>query len=153
MKKTSMLLMAACLTASAVEARTTVVTTVDELTQAWTNAVGNDTIAVAPGYYNHNGKLKFPATAKIVVQAQYNHADSIPTLQGSIEYQSGSVINNSAVEFHNLKMKHLREGARHIIYLKEYNDNGNIERVVFRNCELFDSARGAFRTTDRKSVV
>ncbi len=131
--------------------KVTIVSTATELITAFNGATGNDTILVSPGEYNHgNAKLKFPSQSVVTVKALHADPDSVPHLIGSIGY--GAELAGGGINFEGLKLSYERTGARHIIYLKDYNNGGNISQITFKKCEIMDCARGAFRTVSTKNT-
>jgi hypothetical protein len=81
-KLVTLFMVVACCVSFTIQARTTLVKTATEFSNAWSAATDGDTILCAPGSYGlGKDKLAFPANGIITVRSQYEEPDSMAILQ------------------------------------------------------------------------
>ncbi|MCK9300288.1 MAG: hypothetical protein M0P23_02815, partial [Bacteroidales bacterium] len=137
-----------------VQAKSTLVKSATEFSNAWSAATDGDTILCAPGSYGlGKDKLAFPANGIITVRSQYEEPDSMAILQMQM---TGSNIEDGVIAglvFEYVHLQHIDANRNdgHIIYFNKYY--GNIAELVFRHCEVSGGVRGLFRSVKPANVA
>ncbi|MDD4640480.1 MAG: hypothetical protein PHF92_03855 [Bacteroidales bacterium] len=137
-----------------VQAKSTLVKSATEFSNAWSAATDGDTILCAPGSYGlGKDKLAFPANGIITVRSQYEEPDSMAILQMQM---TGSNIEEGVIAglvFEYVHLQHIdaNRDDGHIIYFNKFY--GNIAELVFRHCEVSGGVRGLFRSVKPANVA
>ncbi len=153
-KLVTLFMVVACCVSFTIQARTTLVKTATDFSNAWSAATDGDTILCAPGSYGlGKDKLAFPANGIITVRSQYEEPDSMAILQMQM---TGSNIEEGVIAglvFEYVHLQHIdaNRDDGHIIYFNKFY--GNIAELVFRHCEVSGGVRGLFRSVKPANVA